>query len=224
MAPILRATADTDETKVMSKPGATILRAVQVACNTITYYQPDLIIIIAGICNITKKDRVTKTISLQHNTTDKIVTSVMDDIVEARREIEKISGAWISFATITGADLTDINNKNRRNMTDKEYRTYVDTVKTTHPDQNILNNALYKLNREITAHNNLHHTPTTWMAEVVHPYLRGTHRSYYTRLADGCHPTGNTRKRWAHQIARTIKKVATIEAKYHRLLPKQNLK
>lgn len=217
IAPILQATKDIGETKVVVNPGATILNAVQTARGTITTFQPDLIVVIAGICNITKRNRNTRMISLKHNNVDGIITEVMDEVVKARAEIERTSGAWISFATVTGTDLTDVNNHGRRTMTDAEYRTYVNTVKIPHPDQGTLDNALFELNRRITAHNNIHHTPTTWMAEVVHPYLRGQHRSYYTRLRDGCHPTPNTRTRWAHQIARTVRRTTTaIEAKYHK--------
>lgn len=214
MYPLLTANPTIGEIELTVRPGATILRAVETSIHAITTYQPKLIIVTAGICNITKKDHTTKVITLRNTIAEIIIASVMDDIEKAHLRIRRITKAPISFATITGADLADINHKQRRHMSAKEYRQYVNCHKIIHPDQETLNNVIYAINRRITAFNYVNHTPTTWMAEVVHPYIRGKHKSYYTRLADGCHPTPNTRRRWAHQIARTIKRASTpTEAK-----------
>ena len=215
MAPLLEATTDIGAVEIMIHPGATILEAADRSLSAANKCL-DLIVVMAGICSITKKDQRTKMISLRYTTLGSVVEAVMDDIVKAHAHICRVTTTPISFATITGADLTDVNNKHRKRMTTLEYRNYVDCYKKVHTEQPLLDAAVHLVNKQITAFNNKNGTPTTWMAEVVHPYLRGKHRSYYTRLADGCHPTDNTRKRWAHQIARVIRRaeaMTTNEAK-----------
>ena len=207
LEPILRDLQGIGETRVSVNPGKTISGSVEVARNHVKDMKPDLIIVMSGICSITNRDRHTKVISLRHTDINTVVDTVMTDIDHAHKLIRETSDAPVSFATVTGADLTDVNNQRRRIMSNVEYQEYVLNIKVTHPDQATLNTAIIRLNRRITAYNENTNTPTTWMAEIVHPLLRGQHRFYYGKLADGCHPNNNTRKRWAHQIARTIRRM-----------------
>ena len=201
-------TPHTGHVQIHSRPGAGVANSVQSAMEDIVKFQPNLIVVMAGICDITRRDRQTKTISLRYAEIDRMVEAVMEGVRSAYKTIELKVSARVSFATVTGLDLADSNNKQIRNMNQEEYLRYAKDQKKTHPDQYKLNTAVTQLNRKITAFNQANGTPTTWTAEIVHPCLRGRHRAYYWRLSDGCHPTHNTRRRWARQIARTIEKLA----------------
>ena len=113
----------------------------------------------------------------------------------------------VSFATVTGLDLTDYNNKKRKYMTSEEYEDYCASRKTTHPDQELLNAAIITLNQKLVELNISNNAPTTWTAGAVHAYFKNCHHHYYRRLNDGCHPDQSTTDRWAKQIARTIRRL-----------------
>ena len=211
MANLLNETTEIGSTRVSVNPGASIMKSVACTEHWINTYAPDLIIVMSGICNITSKDSKTKNISLRHNKLSDVVDAVMTPIRQAHDLIRNMGDYTVSFSTVTGVDLTDVNNRERKHMNGKEYWYYTTNDKVMHPQQDTLNRAIVIINREITAYNEANGIPTTWMAEVVHPYLRGRHRHYYGRLADGCHPDDNTRKRWAHQIARTIRRISANE-------------
>ena len=199
---------NTGHIQIHVHPGAGITKTVNAAINTIVEYQPDLVVIMAGICDITKRDRQTKKISLRFSDVNSMEESVMAAVCTAYGTIRDKIKTLVSISTITGLDLTDSNNRLRRHMDQEEYLRYTKERKEVHPDQSKLNNVITRLNKKMTAFNQANGTPTTWTAEIVHPCLRRRHRFYYWRLSDGCHPTPNTRRRWAHQLARTIKRVA----------------
>ena len=203
----LRKGAGVSDVKVIACPGAGILESLEKTMCHILRGKP--VVIMSGICDITQRNKHTKEVTLRWQVirdSRAATDSIMTKIRHAHDRIREKSDTRISVATITGVDLTDINNRDRRQMTEREYRQYVQTHKTKHPNQDVLDNLITELNRKITAFNENNGTPTTWTAEVVHPYQRGRHRAYYGRLADGCHPGMETRRRWAHQIARTIKR------------------
>ena len=216
METLLNNTADIGNIHVSVNPGSGLTRSAERTKQWIVNNKPDLIIIMSGICDITSKDNISKTIRLKYNTVAEVTETVMRSIRQTYDLIQHIGEFTVSFSTITGLELADTNNKDRRKMTDNEYRHHSTHTKLTHPQQKTLDEAVIEINRRITAFNETNNTPTTWMAEIVHPYLRGRHRHYYSRLADGCHPSNNTRRRWAHQIVRTIRKMAEHQQQQRR--------
>ena len=192
---------------VMTCPGAGIVRSVRTAKRVIMESNPDVVIVMAGICDITMKHPTTKRISLRTVDAGMATQNVMNAIGKAYEDIREIGDYTVSFATITGVDLTDANCRTRRHMNDTEYQRYCVTTKQTHPDQEAMDAIITIVNRAITEYNERNATPTTWMAEVVHPYIRGRHRARYDRLSDGCHPTSDTSRRWAAQVARAIRRI-----------------
>ena len=194
------------EYSVCVHPGQGLIRSVKSAQFKIRNTNPDIVIIMSGICDITQKDRCTGTISLREGDISSVVSSYLNNM--GRAQMETLQGRYrVSFATLTGVDLTDINNRARRNMNETEYKHYCTSNKYEHPDQQTLNMIIVTLNRTIVAYNESNSIPTTWLAEVVHPHTSGRHRFRYERLADGCHPTAWTVARWATLIKRAVVKM-----------------
>lgn len=207
LASAIRNASFTGELYVLRHSGATILDAVLGSLTQIEETMPDFVIVMAGICNVTNKNKCTKYISLKTGSNDEIIGQLMEQVNEAYKAIRSVSLAIVSHATIVGVDLSDCNNKDRRYMTDKLYKSFCEDTKVVHPDQERLNDIVLAVNRRLTDINALHMAPTVWMASGVHTYFAHKYHHRYARLKDGCHPTDKTLNYWARQVVRTVNRL-----------------
>ena len=203
---ILQEYTDIGQTRVESHPGADLERAVRRSLPTIIRDDPCLIIIMAGICNITYRNPRTRVTSLAYHTEAEIAHHALAAAMKAQELIRNSSRAEISFATITGIDLSDYNSAARKHMTPAEYEEHCLTTKIIDPDQDLLNTTILSINRKLVALNSQNGTPTTWTAGTVHPYHNNAHHHNYRRLRDGCHAHTDTKRDWAKRIAKTIRR------------------
>lgn len=68
------------------------------------------------------------------------------------------------------------------------------------PEQEILDSAINKINRNIVAlHQSMHLSPPI-LASAVHMRCRGKFRLARGKLADGCHSTADLCLTWAHHL------------------------
>lgn len=195
-----------ESTKILSHSGAGYELAAIKSLKEIRDHKPDIVIIMAGICDITWRDRHSKKTSLRY----KNVRDNIDNAMGAAKAALDILGAAgehkISFATVTGLNLTDYNNKARRHMLAEEYGQYALT-KVDHIQQKDLDEVIIEVNRQLTAMNRDNGVPTTWTSTTVHSYYRKVHHHNYKKLMDGCHPNNETRERWAKQLAKSIMRI-----------------
>lgn len=204
------------QTKVLIHPGAGYELAILKSIAIIRESSPGLIIVFCGICDLTWKSKVTKRVSLRYNNEADNILHVTEAI-RSSFDLLRAEGSFkISYATITGVDLTDCNNPLRRLMTDIQYRTYCDNDKITHPDQRALNQSIISINKKIVIFNKRNRVKTVWTAGLVHSYIKKTYHNYYRRLFDGCHPDEKTKQAWAEQM---IKSITRILATPSSLLP-----
>lgn len=171
-------------------------------------YKPQLIILITGVCDLTRRDRTTKLTCLRHRTVSENVEHVIGSAKSALDLLKAVGVNRISLATLTGIDLTDYNNPQRKHMTSDEYKQYRKNQKSTHPQQDTLNMSVLEINRQLTALNQSNAIPTTWMGGVVHTHTKRKTFHYYIRLFDGCHADDQTKADWASQIHRAIKRIS----------------
>ena len=193
-----------EEIMVLVHRGAGYKRAVVKSIKAIREHNPTIVILMVGICDITIRNWHTKRTALRYTETSDIVKSVMDEANTALRILKPLGDFKLSLATVTGIDLADYNNLNRRKMTPQQYETHCLTDKIDHPDQTKLNMAIIEVNRQLTAINKKNGVPTTWMAGLVHSYFKGKYHHYYKRLADGCHADDRTKIAWARQLSKSI--------------------
>lgn len=194
---------DNYNVSVVVHPGAGLELAVLRSIPTIRHLQPALVLMLAGICDLTWKNKNTKVINLRHTSVSDNVTQVMDAI-KSSFDLLKANGDYIiSFSTITGADLRDCNYKPRAKMNDSDYTQYC-AARVPHPAQTTLNQSILTINKLLVKFNKRNGTKTAWVAGLVHAYANKSYHHHYRRLRDGCHPSNKTMHAWAAQIVKSI--------------------
>lgn len=201
---------DEGEIDVSVNKGAGVEKAVG---NAIVSYakcnSKVLVIVMAGICDITVRDKNTGQTSLRSLSEGQMVDKAFLAITNAYQMLLTAGYINISVATITGIELDDYNSRKTKYLSQGEYTLYCTMGgKTTHPDQDLLNRTVLQLNRLITGLNRNNDMPTTWTASAVHSYFRSAYHHYYRKLYDGCHPRETTTVEWAKKVTMTMGKVA----------------
>ena len=157
---------------------------------TLRSFNPDLIILFAGVCNLTKRNRRTKVTTMIQNDLQAAVEGVTAALARALTLLNEEGYTTISVATLAGVDL-------------RRYNGY--PVVPRDPDQIVLNHAIVRINRHIVDTNKINNVPTTWTASIIHAYYRGSYHHLYNKLSDGCHPTAATNRYWARMVVKAIK-------------------
>ena len=195
------------QVQVLVHSGAGYELAAIKSLGMIKKLKPGIIIMMAGVCDITWRDRKNKVTRIRYETTQEVVGHVMGTARAAYEILEAMGSHRISFATVTGLNLTDYNFKPRKFMTSEEYDHYARLEKTDHPQQPMLNDSVIEINRQITEMNKKNRVPSTWTSTTVHSYYRKMHHHNYKKLEDGCHPDEDTKDRWATQIVKSIQRI-----------------
>ena len=186
------------EVKVIICKGRGYHAAALKARGPIENFRPTLVILLVGVCDITKRDMYTKYTELRRGSTQETVEFVIQQARLALVELKQMNVQNISFATLTGLDLTIYNKISMDHEKIKSHQ------RELQQQQNIVNHSIIEINRKLVAINTEMNMPTTWTAGHVHRYFRRRYHHYYRRLADGCHPTSEASSYWAKQISKTI--------------------
>ena len=187
--------------KILICAGAGYCRASRKAKTVISQFQPTLIIMLLGICEITTRDQRTKYTQLKMNSVQDIVEHVIHQARVSLGMIRQYGYQQISYATITGLDLQ------KYNMCAIRRNPHLKDLRGSQQQQALLNQAIIEVNRKIVQLNSELLIPTTWTAGYIHRYFRRKHHNYYQRLNDGCHPTQEAACYWMAQIQKTAAKV-----------------
>ena len=205
---LLAASNSTHEIEVLVHPGAGSELAVLRSLTHLRTTLPCQILMLTGICDLTTRNRTTRQVSLRSNEVALNVNRVMGAIQTAYELLTALGLTKISFATITGVDLSDCNHPPRRHMDPIEYLAYCDTTKLIHPEQLTLNQSILEINKQIVIFNRKNSARTIWTAGLVHSYYKSRYHHCYKRLFDGCHPDLKTKQAWAAQIVKSLKRIA----------------
>ena len=192
--------------RVLVHPGAGVEMAVLRSVPTLKLYEPDLVLVFAGVCDLTWKNKRTKEIGLRHTEPLENIQQVMGALKSSHDLLTTLGTFKVSYTTLTGLDLTDCNYKPRSRMNDCEYESY-NATKTVHSDQAALNNSIIQINKLIIKYNKSIGSKTAWMAGLIHTYSNKSYHHHYRRLGDGCHPTSKTAQAWANQIIKSVSRL-----------------
>lgn len=192
--------------RVLVHPGAGLELVVLKSISTLRDLKPDLVLVFAGVCDLTWKNKQNKKVGLRHSNIQDNVDQVMGAVKSSHDLLKTVGTFKISYTTITGVDLTDYNQKSRIGMSDSEYDLYRASI-TQHRDQGILNDSIIAINKRIVKFNKNCGTRTTWTAGVVHAYANKSYHHHYRRLRDGCHPNDGTAHAWARQIVKSVERL-----------------
>lgn len=196
-----------DNVMVLSHRGAGSELAVLKSMRVIRDQRPGLVVLMTGVCDLTWRDGSTKVTTLRNATVEENVLHVTGAIKSATELLKSIGSHRVTVATITGIDLSDYNNPTRKHMNSDQYKQYCATSKIKHPLQDVLNESVLQINRQITALNQANTVPTVWLGGVVHTHTKRKTYHYYIRLFDGCHPDQQTKTDWANQMVKALKRI-----------------
>lgn len=180
--------------KVFLKKGCGIAQAIRETSKSLVWMAPDIIIVVAGICDITQLDRVHWTVSLQ----DEDVSCTVDGIVgcmDATRHHLSIvlteKPHKVIFCHIVGMDMAKFNK-----------------MEGKHPQQEVLDETITQVNQSITAFNKGNGMLTPWTSQDIHRNKKGGRKTtrYYKLDEDGLHLSQEIREKWASIIYNVIVK------------------
>lgn len=183
------------EIKVLVYKGRGMSQAVREATNKLIWMRPDQIIILAGICDITRKDRDTKLVSLQDGSVDVALERLENSMKEIEHHLTtRLTERpyTLTFSPVTGMDIARYNGQD-----------------TTHEEQETLNEIIGGINQIITAHNKANRVITPWIASEIHYNKKGGRKKtrYYKLAADGLHLSDAIKERWAGILYTAIVKM-----------------
>lgn len=174
--------------------GRGMAQATREATNKLIWYAPDQVIILAGICDITRKNRETKLVSMQDKRPEDALYRIKDYMSEIKHHLavrltEK--QFLLTFCPVTGMEIATYNKQAMK-----------------HPDQDTLDATIECVNQAITTINMASKVATPWTASDVHHNLKGGRKKtrYYKLSEDGLHLNDTLRGKWAATIYSVINK------------------
>ena len=184
---------DIDQVSVLFYRGAGLVRIASLSVDAIKQYRPDLIVLFAGICDVTERDRRTKITTMRQQDPQSTVDRVTAAMGRALEILKSVCHAKISIATMPGINFSVYNRS---------------PAGAFIAEQETMNNSIIGINRMIVDYNRNNGAPTTWTASTLHRYYRGKYHHCYNRLSDGCHATDATLQYWAKMIVKVIRLVS----------------
>ena len=194
--------------RVLTIRGARFELAAIRALPVVAKLKPARIILLAGVCDLTFRDRRTKITELRHSTVKANVDQVLSAAKAAWDVLTAVGTHVVVFATVTGIELNDYNDPQRKFMDAATYKKY-NLTKAHHPRQALLNSSILEINRQLVQLNKANSVPTVWLAGIVHSRFKKAIHHYYIRLFDGCHPDNRTKAAWAELLVKYIRKATT---------------
>ena len=150
-----------------------------------------------GICSITEKTQ--GTVSLPYDTEEEIYQTTKDLYKAVITDLDKYDSTPVVLCPVVGIDLNMANTHPSEEARKKRKRG------KRHPKQDILDNAIIRINEYIQLLNTErgHRTPET--ASVIHRH-HGKGEGYkhnYGKLIDGVHPNESTLRYWGKRLDET---------------------
>lgn len=176
-------------------PGATLGRLAyetRIIMSHVAQDHYDYIVILGGICDLTLLQKCpVRWIKLAHTSVAGLVDNFERLISLCKSTINLFTACPIIFATVPGVHL------NR----------YIGTDSTElFHSQPVLDAAIPLINVIIKEMGRRNGVPILDLAKFIHHSKgkRGTYRTRYCRLHDGCHPNADTRILWSQEILKTL--------------------
>lgn len=175
---------DDESILVSHHSGATLYDVATHAINIVRRFQPDLILLIAGINDMTVLNRRNRQVRLISNSRAAIINYLIHRINLAKSMI--LSACPYVKVAVGGILGIDLNTYNRRHGTS--------------PYQHIVDDSITAINAYIRQMNHDAGLPHPRLTTKVHTWRRGRRRNAYSRLRDGLHPNNLILESWARQI------------------------
>lgn len=181
--------------KVLAWKGRGMTEATKQSLKHLLWSKPDIIVIMAGICDMTVLDRNTRQVSLNFESEEEAVDMMIGriDAIKHFLSINLLEKRYkLMFCQTVGMDMSAYNR-----------------TQPPHPQQELLDSTILSINIEFAKWNKENDAPTPWLAsDIHHNRKRGQKITRYERLAeDGLHLTESLREKWAENIAKAVNKL-----------------
>lgn len=175
---------DHDDIKISFQSGARLMTVAHKALEIINRFHPDIILLMAGVNDMTVRNKYTGRVSLISTSPTTIVNHVLQQINLAK---SLILGSFPDVKVIIGGIIgLSIHTYNRR--------------PNTSPLQSVVDDAVTALNAQIRQINEDSGVPHPRLTSKVHTWKKGVKKNLYYRLRDGLHPGDLLLHSWALQI------------------------
>ena len=197
---------------IVRAPSTGIEAAVEVLITERRDVTANMVIIMNGICDILVKNKTTRKYFMMHESVDTVAEYYMKQVARGQELLEIFfdESKWI-FNPVTGADICDYNNPNRKGMSVEQLAAYHQT-KTPDPLQSVMNQAVIAINLKIGDVNRRNKVFTPYTATFVHKHYGGKYHHSYQCTKDGCHLTDEGKKYWAKEVKKAINKTRQQDA------------
>ena len=167
--------------------GATLHQLTRKASEHLKNYPFDVVYIIGGACDITLKNKSTKTISFPWAPPEDLSQHLISTLdAENNTMKEKHPAAKVVFCPLVGLELERVVNEH--------------TVEATH--QLIVDEAVFKFNTKIFDLNKKRGTFSPSLHRTVHRSSKGIMKSHYHHLDDGIHLSEELKDKWAAELVK----------------------
>lgn len=176
---------------VLVYPGAGMVDVVKRSELIICRERWTQIYILAGLCDITVKDPLSKCVTNRHASTAVALAIYQSEMNKAQEEIKAMlkyrAPVKVIFAPVTGMNLA-VYNKRQNNQMDEV-------------SQRQLNESIAVVNSTIINRNTLLGLATPWTHSVIHRRTRTSFSNLYHKLSgDGCHLSPPVLTHWAETL------------------------
>lgn len=154
-----------------------------------------MIYLLMGICDITTiRTREPWSVALRHLSPEITTYNFMvavDNLLSQLFSLSERMGHYLMIITSsqTGIDIGAYNG----------YPYGLDS-----PEQPLLDKSITMINKQISLLNKSMAVVTPFLSSAIHMRCRGRYRTAYGKLADGCHPTLQLCREWAHKMCHSI--------------------
>ena len=180
--------------RIYFEGGATLQKLLTMTKSAINSKPCELIYILGGICSITEKEK--GKVELPFDSADAVYQAVKELFKAVITDLDNYDTTPVILCQLVGVDLKMVNEEVKGQESARKRKRGI-----KHPKQDIMDEAILKLNAFIRLLNTErgHETPELGAAVHKHHGQQGwTHT--YNHLRDGVHPTLQTQKYWAKRF------------------------
>lgn len=164
--------------------GATLAFIAEQALEVISRHRPDMIIIMAGINDLTILNRTTRRVRLISNNSRAMIDQLIESINLAKsRIISVFPEVHVAIGGIIGLELNKYNH--RHGVSSHQW---------------IIDDTITAINAYINQVNQDSGLPNLRLTSKVHTWRKGLRKNLYSRLHDGLHPGDVVLNSWANQL------------------------
>lgn len=167
------------EWRILMLKGRGLQQLVRAAFNESLHHSYNVIVVAGGICDITRRERRERRISVRDGSPQEIVENILREITGELEEI-RVNGNNVILASTYGLDLWRYNFK--------LFGSYFNV--NLESDQTKIVETVDELNKALAYYNKNGGNNTIRLGNKIHHVKsNGRIKSYYEYLRDGCHPS-----------------------------------